>query len=73
MVPLSIGSSRLIVRQSVDLPDPDGPEHHDHLAGIDLEVDVAQNVQFAEVLVDVRHPDHGGGAGHEGPPIMAER
>ena len=25
MVPLSIGSSRLIARQSVDLPDPDGP------------------------------------------------
>ena len=25
MVPESIGSSRLIVRQSVDFPEPDGP------------------------------------------------
>jgi hypothetical protein len=25
MVPESIGSSRLIVRQSIDLPDPEGP------------------------------------------------
>ena len=34
MVPLSIGSSRLIVRHSVDLPEPDGPMHHHHLAGV---------------------------------------
>ena len=31
MVPESMGSSRLIVRHSVDLPDPDGPDDHDDL------------------------------------------
>ena len=71
MVPESIGSRRLIARHSVDLPDPDGPEHHHDLAGCDLEVDVAQDVQLAEVLVDGRHPDHGrsrscGASGHGG-------
>ena len=32
IVPLSIVSSRLIARHSVDLPEPDGPDHDDDLA-----------------------------------------
>ena len=42
-----------MVRMKVDLPDPDGPEDDHHLAGLDGQVDAAQNVQLAEPLVDV--------------------
>src|SRR5690606_29880562 len=37
---------------------PGRAEHHDDLAGRDLQVDVAQDVEVAEVLVDGHHPDH---------------
>jgi hypothetical protein len=33
-------------------------EHDDHLAAVDVEVDVLQNVEFAEMLVDVLDRDH---------------
>ena len=52
MVPDSIVSSRLMARHSVDLPEPDGPSDDDDLALADAEVDVAEHVQLAEVLVD---------------------
>ena len=53
MVPSSIVSSRLMARHSVDLPDPDGPDHDDDLALADRGGDVFQHMQFPEVLVDV--------------------
>ena len=53
IVPESIVSSRLIARQSVDLPDPGRADHDDDLAAVDDGVDVLQDVQVAEVLVDV--------------------
>jgi hypothetical protein len=56
MLPVSIGSSRLMVRHSVDLPEPDGPDDHDDLAARDVEVDVLEHVEVAEVLVHALHP-----------------
>ncbi len=35
-----------------------GTQHHHDLAAVDLEVDVLQNVQVAEVLVDALNRDH---------------
>ncbi len=57
IVPESIGSSRLIVRHSVDLPDPDGPMTTTTSPRFDGQVDVPQDVQFAEVLVDLVEDD----------------
>ena len=57
IVPEPIVSSRLITRHSVDLPEPGRPEHDDHLALGDRQVDVLQHVQVAEVLVDVLEHD----------------
>ena len=37
-------SSRLIVRSSVDLPEPDGPEDDDVLPGVDGQVDPVQHL-----------------------------
>ena len=54
MVPESIGSSRLMVRHSVDLPEPDGPRTTTTWPRSHLEVDVLEHVQAAEVLVDAR-------------------
>ncbi len=34
-----------MVRHNVDLPEPDGPEHHDDLAAAHVEVDVVEHVQ----------------------------
>ena len=55
--PFSIDSRRLIVRQSVDLPEPGRPDDDDDLAAGDLQVDVLQHVQFAEPLVDAGQAD----------------
>jgi len=51
-VPDSNVSSRLIVRQSVDFPEPEG-RCDDDLALADRQVDVSQDVQVSEVLVDL--------------------
>ena len=55
--PESIGSSRLIARHSVDLPEPDGPITTTTSPRAIGQVDVAQDVQLAEVLVDAAHHD----------------
>ena len=44
IVPDWMVSSRLIARHSVDLPEPDGPEHDDDLALVNGQVDVLQHV-----------------------------
>ena len=46
-----------MVRMNVDLPEPDGPGDDHDLAGLDVEVDAAQDVQLAEPLVDVAADD----------------
>lgn len=57
MVPLSIGSSRLIVRHKVDLPGAGRTDHDDDFAGGHDEVDVVQHVQRPEVLVHLVQHD----------------
>ena len=52
-------SSRLIVRSSVDLPEPDGPEDDDVLARVHGQVDAVQHLVRAERLLDAFEPhDH---------------
>ena len=53
IVPESIVSSRLIARQSVDLPDPDGPMTTTTSPRLTVVLMSLQHVQIAEVLVDV--------------------
>ena len=55
--PASMVSSRLIARQSVDLPEPEGPITTTTSPRCDVEVDVLQHVQVAEPLVDVVEHD----------------
>ena len=74
IVPESIGSSRLIARHSVDLPDPDGPITTTTSPGSTVEVDVLQHVQVAEVLVDLLHLEQGSTCRHPfGPPTVMVR
>ena len=54
IVPELIGSSRLIARHSVDLPEPDGPITTTTSPRSTDRFDVAQHVQRAEPLVDAR-------------------
>ena len=49
-----ISSSPAIIRSSVDLPQPDGPDQHAELAVGDLDVDAADHVRGTEVLVHRR-------------------
>ena len=47
---------------SVDLPQPDGPDQHDELAALDVEVDALQHLDCAEALAQAanaqrRHVD----------------
>ena len=52
MVPL-VGSSRpASIRRTVDLPQPDGPEEHQELAVVDLEVEGVDGDDVAEALRD---------------------
>ena len=49
----SVGSSRpAIIRRTVDLPQPDGPEQDEELAVVDLEVEVVDGGDVAEALGD---------------------
>ena len=50
-MPLSIVSSRLIARHSVDLPEPEGPMTTTTSPRLHVEVDVLEHVQLAEPLV----------------------
>ena len=60
--PPSTFSRWLMVRSSVDLPEPRRAEDHGDLAGVDRQVDAAQHFQRAEALVDPvdvhHHPAH---------------
>ena len=49
-----------MLRSTVDLPEPDGPEDDDVLALLDVEVDVEQHLVRAERLVDAAQLDDGG-------------
>ena len=46
-----------MVRMKVDLPEPDGAEDDDDLAGLHGQVDAAQDVELAEPLVHVAGND----------------
>ncbi len=59
IVPDSMVSSRLIARQSVDLPEPEGPMTTTTSPRADGEVDVLEHVQVTEVLVDALEDDEG--------------
>ena len=50
-------SSRLIVRSSVDLPDPDGPKMTTCSPAMDAEVDAVEHLVLAERLPDALEPD----------------
>src|ERR671910_133519 len=53
---------------------PRGPDHDHHLARVDLEVDVLEHVQVAEVLVDPLHLEQGRACRHPlGPPTVMVR
>src|SRR5918995_1712684 len=53
---------------------PRGADHDHHLARVDLEVDVLEHVQVAEVLVDPLHLEQGGTCRHPlGPPTAIVR
>ena len=52
--PAPISSSPAIIRSSVDLPQPDGPDQHAELAVGDRDVDAADHVRRAEVLLHRR-------------------
>ena len=58
-MPSSIVSSRLIARHSVDLPDAGRADDDDDLAAVDLELDVLEHVQVAEVLLHAGQPHQG--------------
>ena len=45
-------------RRKVDLPEPDGPRMHMHLAGLHLERDALQHLEAAEALVHALGLDH---------------
>jgi hypothetical protein len=53
-----MGSSLLMVRIIVLLPEPDGPMDHHDVALTHREVDTAEHVKRAEVLVDIAELDH---------------
>ncbi len=55
--PPSIGSSALMQRSSVDLPQPDGPMRHTTWCSSTREVDAAQHLVVAEALVHVAQLD----------------
>ena len=59
IVPDSMVSRRLIVRHSVDLPDPDGPMTMTTSPLPTVRSMSLQHVQVAEVLVDAVHDDEG--------------
>lgn len=52
-----------MVRRRVDLPEPEGPRTTVTSPAADVEIDAAQDVQGAEVLVDGADLDLGGGGG----------
>jgi hypothetical protein len=57
--PLPIVSRRLIVRMSVDLPDPEGPMRTTTSPLLTVRLMSLENMQVAEVLVDLLHDDEG--------------
>ena len=50
-----------MMRSSVVLPEPDGPEQRDQLAGVDAQVDLVDRGEGAEAPADVANFD-----GHDG-------
>ena len=52
-VPPVISSSRLRQRRKVDLPLPEGLQHDNDLAFINISRYIAQNFQIAEVLLQM--------------------
>ena len=41
------------MRRNVVLPQPDGPDHRDECAALDLEIDAAQRLELAEALAEI--------------------
>ena len=46
-----------MLRSSVDLPGPAGADDHDHFAGLHVQADIIQRVDFAKPLMDVSYFD----------------
>ena len=58
ILPSSGGSSRLMQRSSVHLPEPLGPITQTTSPALDVEVDAAQDLELAEALVDALEREH---------------
>ena len=49
-------SSPAIMRRSVDLPQPDGPDQHDELAVPNRQLNIAEHARWAVALVELLDP-----------------